>query len=121
MDADPVVAFAVSAAPLLRALALGEMAVDKLPGIPNRTAPPALAGRILLGALSGFLLARASGRSVLPAVLLAGLAALASAFLGLRLRLLLGKLMPLPGMAALIEDAVVFSAARAFVDRAGQS
>jgi uncharacterized membrane protein len=119
MNNDPLVALAAKAAPLLRLLALGELAADKIPGMPSRTAPPILLGRILLGAASGLLLARASGREQVPAALVAGLATTAASFLGLQLRLLLSKILPLPGMAALIEDAIVLSAARAFVEHSG--
>lgn len=114
---DPLVALATRLAPALRAMALGEMAADKLPSMPSRTAPPILAGRLLLGASSGVLLARAAGRNPLTAALLAGLMAVLSAFVGLRLRLLLSERLRMPLVAGLVEDAVVVSAARAFVDQ----
>jgi uncharacterized membrane protein len=115
---DALVALAARFAPAIRALALGEMAADKLPGIPSRTAPPILAGRLLMGAGSGLLLARAAGRNPLMAALLAGLMAIVSSFIGLRLRTLLSERLRLPVVAGLVEDAVVVGAASAFVEQA---
>ena len=40
-------------ASVLTVLAAGEMVADKTPAIPDRTDPPALLGRIVMGALSG--------------------------------------------------------------------
>lgn len=44
-------------------LALGEMVADKLPGMPARTAPVPLIGRVAVGAYIGATLARKSGRA----------------------------------------------------------
>jgi uncharacterized membrane protein len=117
-QSDPLVGLTVRLAPFLRAAALAEMAADKLPSMPNRTAPPILAGRLLFGATSGLLLARAAGRNPLPAVLLATLAALAATHLGLRLRRLLSETIGLPVVAGLVEDSVVVGAASALVGQA---
>lgn len=49
--------------------ALLELVGDKLPGVPARVAPLPLAGRVLSGAVAGFVIARASQRP--PALLTA--------------------------------------------------
>lgn len=117
---DPAVALAVRLGPALRAAALAELAADKLPMMPDRTAPPVLAGRVLLGSLSGGLLARAAGRSPLLAAALAGLLAVAGSFAGLRLRRLLSDGLGLPNLpAGLAEDALVLAAAGGLVARSG--
>lgn len=116
---DPVVALAVRFAPALRAAALAEMAADKLPMMPDRTIPPVLASRILIGALSAALLARAAARNPFVAALLGGLFAVAGAFAGLGLRRTLSDGLGIPNLpAGLIEDAVVVGGARALVGQA---
>jgi uncharacterized membrane protein len=115
-DADPAVALAARFAPALRGAAVVEMAADKLPMMPDRTIPPVLAGRILIGAASGALLARAAQRSAIVAALLGGLLAVAGAYAGLNLRRLLGDGLGLPNVpAGLIEDAAVIGGASAVV------
>src|SRR4051812_43586650 len=43
----------VTAVVIFTVLALAELVVDKLPNAPNRTAPPGLIARILMGGLTG--------------------------------------------------------------------
>jgi uncharacterized membrane protein len=115
---DPLVALTIRLRPLLTAAALAEMGADKLPGMPDRTSPVALAGRVLLGAASGALAARAFGRPQLPAALLAGGAAAAATFASYHLRRLGSERIGLPGPAVgLIEDAALATAATALVRR----
>jgi uncharacterized membrane protein len=67
-------------------LAAGELVADKLPFVPSRLAPPALAPRVLLGGSSAAAVARRDGHDpVLPA-LVAAASALGSALLAVRLR-----------------------------------
>jgi uncharacterized membrane protein len=118
---DPLVALALRLRPLLLTMAGGELAGDKLPAMPNRTSPPALLGRIGLGALSGGLAARAFGQPMILAAGVAGAAALASTFASFHLRTLLSESLGLPSAAAgLVEDAVLLAAA-ALVVRAQQA
>ncbi len=107
-------ALAARAAPALRALAAGEMLADKLPFMPVRTAPVALAGRVLLGALSGAALAAAYRRSLLVGALLAGATAIPSSYAGLALRSAAVQRLGLPDpLVALLEDALVVAAGHA--------
>lgn len=107
-------ALAAQVAPALRVLAAGELVADKLPFMPARTAPVALAGRVLLGALAGAALAAAYRRSLLLGALIAGAAAIPSSYAGLALRSAAVERLGLPDpLVALVEDAVVVAAGRA--------
>lgn len=121
-EADPAVALAARFAPVLRGVAVAEMAADKLPMMPDRTVPPVLAGRILIGAASGALLARAAQRSAILAALLGGLLAVAGAFAGLNLRRFLSDNLGVPNIpAGLLEDAAVIGGASAVVGLGGEA
>ena len=99
--------------PALLALAAGEMLADKLPFMPARTAPVALAGRVLTGAMSGAALATAAGRNRITGALLAGAAAVVSSYAALALRSALSERLAVPDpLVALIEDAIVVVAGR---------
>lgn len=95
---------------LLRLLALGELVVDKLPVTPPRTAPPALAARLVSGALT----AAANAGSPKGPILLAGaLGALLAAHAMERLRMRAGRRTGLPdAVIGLAEDALAFGLAR---------
>jgi uncharacterized membrane protein len=113
---DPLVALAVRLRPLTYAAALLEMVADKLPFTPDRTSPPALLGRIALGAASGILAARAYGRSPLLAGLLAAGAAFGATFAWYHLRRTLMDDLGMDGVTSgLVEDAAVAAAAAALV------
>ena len=60
----------------------GELAMDKMPGMPGRTSGPVLAFRVLSGAVGGGLLARGLGERVVPAAAIAALAVPVSAAAG---------------------------------------
>jgi uncharacterized membrane protein len=101
---------------VLRVLASGELAADKLPGIPDRIDAPPLLGRALAGAVVGSV---AAGRSLeaTGAVLGAG-AAVVGAFTGWFLRREIGRVTHLPDLAvALAEDALTVALARALTTR----
>src|SRR4051794_10868256 len=83
----------------------GELVVDKLPKTPSRLEPPGLAARIVLAAVAGAALARASERPVGAAALLASTTAVVSARVGHDLRRAASRWVP-PLVAALVEDAV---------------
>ncbi len=105
---------AAQLAPALSLLAAGEMLADKLPFMPARTAPPVLAGRVLLGALAGGALAGAYGRNLLLGAAIAGAAAALSSYVGLALRRAASQRLGLPDpLVALAEDALVLAAGRA--------
>ncbi len=107
---------AARAAPALRLLAAGEMVADKLPFMPDRTSPPILAGRALIGAAAGVVVASAYGRSRALGAVLAAAAAVAGSFGGLALRRTLGERLGLPDpLVALAEDAAVIGVGRALV------
>ncbi|GAB2850517.1 DUF4126 family protein [Hymenobacter ruber] len=73
-------------AQILKALAAGEMVVDKLPTTPNRTAPAGLLGRLLSGALVGAAWYKSRHGSALSGGVLGGLAAVAATFVSFALR-----------------------------------
>jgi uncharacterized membrane protein len=91
-------------------LALGELIVDKLPGVPPRTAPPALAVRALAGGFAGADLARDDGDERIGFVLGAA-GAIAASYLALRLRRAAGAATGLPDpLIAVVEDIAAISA-----------
>ncbi len=99
-------------------LAAGEMAADKVPGMPARTDPPALAGRALMCALTGAAVAEwHGGRSVAPAALVGAAAAVAASFLALELRTAAGRSFGVPDpVVAVIEDGIVLAAGSQLAD-----
>lgn len=71
---------------LLTTIALAELVGDKLPRTPNRNSPPALAGRVVSGALCGWFLASAFGTSPVAGLVITAATAFASTELTFRLR-----------------------------------
>jgi uncharacterized membrane protein len=67
-------------------LALGEYAVDKLPKTPNRTAPPLLLARVLMGGLVGAIVAAGLNGSEFEGVILGVGGALIGTFGGYLVR-----------------------------------
>lgn len=86
----------------------GELALDKMPGVPSRTSGPVLALRVLSGAMGGGLLARGLGERVVPAAAIAALAAPVSAAAGVGWRA--GWTGP-PHVDAVLEDAAALALA----------
>ena len=98
---------------LLQIATFGEMVADKLPAIPDRTSPGPLAGRALLGALSGGVMARGRDDSPVAGALLGALGAVAGAYAGYRIRRAFTRNGRVPDIAvAVIEDAVSLTLAR---------
>lgn len=94
------------------ALAAGEMAADKTAMIGDRTDPAPLAGRALMGALVGGVLARRAGERAAGGALLGAGVAVVAAHLASRLR------RRMPGhAAALAEDALVTAICAAVLRR----
>lgn len=84
--------------------AAAEMAGDKMPWVPPRSAPPALAGRVISGALAGRLLGGARGARLGAAT------AAASTYPSQRARALLGQRLGVPDpVLGFVEDALVLS------------
>jgi uncharacterized membrane protein len=95
----------------LSALAIGELAVDKLPDVPDRIEPAPMAARGFIGAVLG---AVAGGDDHWVAgAILGGAAALASAWVGWSVRKEAGWATGLPDpVIALVEDAIAVTGAR---------
>src|SRR3712207_4333044 len=94
----------------LKVLAVAEIIGDKLPGIPDRIAPPALAVRVLAGALVGAACSQADGQPKWAGALLGSVGALAASYGFYYLRQKLGQTTPLPDYAwALAEDALMLA------------
>lgn len=108
------------------ALAVTELIADKLPFMPDRTQPGALALRALSGAVCGYALAASRGskrknrqqttQEKWMSALVAGTAALAAAFAGNQFR----RRVRLPHMiSALLEDAVAVGSGAAVAGTVG--
>lgn len=102
---DTTVSYALSA------LAIGELVADKLPEVPDRVEPPALAGRGLIGALVG---AVAGGeRHRAAGAVLGAAAAVLSASVGYSVRKEAGWATGLPDpILGVLEDTVAVVLAR---------
>lgn len=96
---------------VLSGLAIGELAVDKLPDLPDRIEPAPLAARGVVGALVG---AAAGGEDYwIAGAIVGGAAALAAAWVGFSVRKEAGWATGLPDLViALVEDAVAVAGAR---------
>ena len=103
-------------ATVLKVLAAGEMVADKLPGTPNRTAPPVLLGRLLSGALVGAAWYRSRHGSALGGGVLGGLAAVAATFVSYALRTGISKESGVPvALVGVGEDALVLAGGAALL------
>lgn len=96
----------LSVAIVLTVLALGELVGDKLPKIPNRTAPGPLLWRLSLGGLAGSIAATYMDGPGVEGVLLGAVGALLGAFTGFMVRReLVEKIGCKDWHVALVEDA----------------
>ncbi len=94
-----------SVAALSKLAAGGEVVADKLPGAPDRTAPPVLAGRLGSGALVGAGIAAARRERAWLGALVGAAAAGVSTFVMLRVRTALPDALGTSDMpVALLED-----------------
>ncbi len=94
--------------PLLAVMAAGEMIADKAPGIPDRTDPLPLAGRALMGALVGGVIAHEEEGNLLLGAALGAATAVLAAHLAYHARKGLPVSSTLGGM---IEDGMVMGIA----------
>lgn len=93
---------------LLKVLAAGELAGDKLPEIPARIEPGPLLGRAVFGALSGAAVSHVHGEREDSGAALAAVAAVASAFGAFYLRKYVVDTFQVPDpLVALVEDTIV--------------
>jgi hypothetical protein len=100
---------------VFRLLAVGELVADKLPKTPNRIDPGPLTGRIVSGAVVGYVVSRHAGRSVWVGALLGGIAAVGGSYGGYYGRRLLGQKLHLPDpIIAVAEDAIGVGLGRYF-------
>lgn len=96
----------------LKLAAAGELVADKLPFLPARTRLAPLLGRVAFAALASASAAQARKSAILPAVVVAGLAAAATATMATTVRRLITDRLPVPGLlVGLAEDAIVVSGA----------
>lgn len=88
-------------------LAIVELVADKLPSTPSRTAPPGLIARILLGGLSGAVIAAAASMAFALGAVLGAIGGVAGAFAGYQVRTRLVKALKVPDFViAIVEDVV---------------
>lgn len=94
----------------LKVLAVTEIIADKLPGTPDRIAPPVLATRALAGALVGLTCNQANGESKWIGALLGAVGAVAASYGFFYLRKNLSQSTNIPDQVwAVLEDALVLA------------
>ena len=99
-----------------KVVAASEIVADKLPFMPDRTAPPVLLGRLLSGALVGATWYRAQHGSAVAGGLLGGAVAVAATYISFALRMGLSKQTNVPvAVVGLAEDALVLSGGAALL------
>lgn len=81
---------------VLKFMAVGELVVDKLPFVPNRTDPGPIAARAVSGGVCAAAIFLAEGERPEIGAALGAASAVASAFLFMNLRRILGKAMEIP-------------------------
>ena len=100
----------MAASKVFKVLAAGELAGDKLPNAPNRTAFPGVTARCLSGILVGATVYQAAGRRPLTGGLIGGIAAAASTYGFFYLRKAIVKTSGIPdAYIGAAEDAVVIA------------
>jgi uncharacterized membrane protein len=88
---------------VLTVLALAELVSDKLPSTPNRTAPPGLIARFVLGGLAGASLEVAGHQALYVGAILGAAGGVLGAFLGYQVRKRAALQFP-PIVVAIAED-----------------
>ena len=100
----------------LKLAAAGEMVMDKLPGTPDRIAPPVLLGRLLSGALVGAAVYKSREGSSAAGAVVGGLGAVAATFISYALRVGISKQANWPVAAVGVgEDALVLGSGAALL------
>ena len=99
-------------------LALLELVADKLPKTPNRTSPPGLIARMVMGGLTGACVAAGGARGAWLGALLGAMGGLVGAFAGYQARTRLVKGLATPDIfIALLEDLVAIGGSLWVVSR----
>lgn len=100
-----------------RLLATGELAADKVPGIPARTEPGPLVARALSGGAAGYALSVLHGKSKGRGAILGAMAAVAAAFGAYHARRAVVEWLRVPDpLVALLEDTLVIGGGRRLMD-----
>lgn len=114
MSAPAIITSRIGPRPLhtaFKLMALGEMAADKTKRVPDRTEPPALTGRIVIGGACAAVVAHTAGHFVAGAALIGAAAAAGSTYLFYHLRKAATERTGVPdAVVALCEDGLVFAA-----------
>src|SRR5262245_61129327 len=91
-------------------LAVVELVADKLPKTPNRTSPPGLIARIVMGGLTGACVAAGGGQGIFLGVLFGAVGGVAGCFAGYQARTNLVKALHTRDFyVAVIEDLVAIA------------
>ena len=106
-----------TARPVMLALAAGEMIADKTPAIGNRIDAAPLAGRAVLGAIAGAIVAGERRENMVIAAAAGAAAAVAAAYAAFYLRT---RMPGPPLLTGLAEDAVVIAAGWAAASEGAQ-
>lgn len=109
LDSSPLKGIGLTAtANALKFMAAGELVADKLPMVPGRTDPGPLGARVVSGGVCGAAVFLAEGERAEVGAALGAAAAVASAFLFMNLRRVIGKAAHLPDpVVALAEDGLM--------------
>ena len=100
----------VPAVAIFTLLAVVELAADKLPRTPSRTAPPGLIARIVMGGLAGACVAASGAQGILLGVLLGATGGVVGCFAGYQARTRLVKALHTRDIyVALVEDLVAIA------------
>ena len=91
-------------ASVLKLMALGELIVDKLPGVPNRTIPGSLVVRSLSGGICGAAVFLAEGKRAEVGAAVGAAAAIGSSFASFTLRRSLGQALKVPDPAVAVAE-----------------
>jgi uncharacterized membrane protein len=103
---------------ILSVLAIGEVIFDKLPNTPNRTAPPGLIARIVIGGFTGACVSLGVGRSAFVGAALGVIGGIAGCFAGFQARARIVKSLRQPDFnIALVEDLIAIGGSLFIVSR----
>jgi uncharacterized membrane protein len=101
-----------AAVAIFTVLAIGELIADQLPSTPSRTKPPGLIARIVMGGLSGAVVAAAGSQSIAIGELLGVAGGVAGTFAGYEARTRLVRALKVPDIViASLEDVVAIGGA----------
>jgi uncharacterized membrane protein len=101
-----------AAVAIFTVLAIGELIADQLPSTPSRTKPPGLIARIVMGGLSGAVIAAAGSQSIAIGELLGVAGGVAGTFAGFEARTRLVRALKVPDIViASLEDVVAIGGA----------